>query len=350
MTPTPRRSEIAALREEIFQTRSVRIEFASLWRIWCRVAPRLVGNPDQAAALHAALLELSQDAVIELPKGAWDNSTLPAQPQFVAVPTARSADRGRAWRVFPWRVELGWVASLPTLSNVLFADLVTINDWLSRIESQELPVVPVRYRSAEIFAREKRLDELERTTLFGPGRLSLSMLGCVRIAPPVPAAVVGSGADALIVENSDTYWVTVDALRNARGHAIGAVGWGSGKTFPAQVSSLAVDIAGQGPLRGTAWYWGDFDPPGTSTAVLAAQVTTEVRVRPATGLWAAMAGLTVQEAGKINWSGAVGRDWLGSDLWDRMEYVRSARGRIAQELVPIDAVVKWAAGLGAGER
>ncbi len=343
MTSTPRRSETAALRDAILDTGSVRIEFTALWRLWCKVAPRFVGDPAQATALHSALLELSQDAVIELPKRAWDNSTVPAQPRFVTVPAARPAGRGRAWCVFPWRAELGWVASLPTLSDVLFEDLVTINDWLGRTEAQELPVVPVRYRSAEIFAREKRLDELERTKLFGAERLSLSLLACVRIAPPVPAAVVGTGADVLVVENSDTYWVTVDALRNARGHAIGAVCWGSGKTFPAQVSSLAVDVAGQGPLRGTAWYWGDFDPAGTSTAVLATQVTRDVRVRPASGLWAEMVGLAVQEAGEFNWSGAVGREWLGPELWDRLEYVRSAHGRIAQELVPVDAVVRWAA-------
>lgn len=227
MTPAPRHSETAALRDAILDTGSIRIEFTALWRLWCKVAPRLMGDPVQAAALHSALLELSQDAVIELPKRAWDNSTVRAQPRFVTVPTARLAGRGRAWRVFPWRADLGWVASLPTLSDVLFEDLVTINDWLGRTEAQELPVVPVRYRSAEIFAREKRLDELERTTLFGAERLSLSLLACVRIAPPVPAAVVGTGGDVLVVENSDTYWVTVDALRNSHGprHRRGLLGF-----------------------------------------------------------------------------------------------------------------------------
>jgi hypothetical protein len=342
MIDTPRPSETDALRRALLDNGSVKIEFAIVWQLWAQAAPRLVGDPGQAAILRAALIELSTTSVIDLPKRAWDMSVMPHLPRFVVVPSARRPGNARAWVSFPWRLELGWVASLPTLSAALFHDLTAINDWLSRSEGRELLVVPVRYRSAEIFGREKRIDELERTALFGPGRLALSRLSCVRIAPPVPAAVVGDGPDVLIVENSDTYWVTVDALRTSRGHTIGAVGWGSGNTFPAQVASLEVDVAGQGPLRGTAWYWGDFDPAGMSTAVTAAEVAPNVRVRPALGLWSAMVGLPVQDAGKFDWSGAVGESWLGADPWNRLAYVRTARGRIAQESVPVATVTAWA--------
>lgn len=339
---TLRPSEVATLRGAILDTRSVKIEFDTLWQLWNRSAPRFVGDPDQAAALHEALLQLSNSSVIELPKQAWDASTVPALPRHVLVPAARRVDSGRPWVMFPWRRELGWVSSLPTLSAALFDDLTAVNDWLGRVEPARLPTVPIRYRSAEIFGREKRLEQLERSKMFGPGRLRLSMLACVRLAPPAPAAVVGAGPDVLVVENSDTYWVAVQTLRASRGHRIGAVVWGSGKTFPAQVPSLAVDVAGQGPVQGVAWYWGDFDPAGTATAVAAARTAPDVDVRPATGLWAAMAGLAVQEAGTVDWSGAVGQEWLGAELWDALAHVRAAGGRIAQELVPVDVVTAWA--------
>ncbi|WP_370948846.1 hypothetical protein AB5J62_15190 [Amycolatopsis sp. cg5] len=339
---TVRPAEVATLRAAILGTNSVKIEFDTLWRLWNQAAPRFTGDPGQAAALHEALLELSGAAVIELPKQAWDKSTVPALPRHVLVPSARRLGSERPWVTFPWCRRLGWVSSLPVLSPALFADLVKINDWLGRNDAEKLPLVPVRYRSAEIFAREKRLDELERTTLFGPERLSLAMLACTRLAPPAPAAVVGSGPDVLIVENSDTYWVAVQELRGSACHDIGAVIWGSGKTFPAQAPSLATDVAGQGPLRGVAWYWGDYDPAGTFTAVAAARSTDAVDVRPAAGLWAAMAGLAVQEAGTVDWTNAVGREWLGRELWDRLSYVRAAGGRIAQELVPLGLVAAWA--------
>ncbi|WP_328609435.1 hypothetical protein OG943_10005 [Amycolatopsis sp. NBC_00345] len=339
---TLRPSEIATLRGTILATGSVKIELDALWRLWNRAAPRFVGDPGQAAALHEALQQLASTAVLELPKQAWDASTVPALPRHVLVPAARRAETGRPWATFPWRLELGWASSLPVLSAALFDDLTTINDWLGRVDPANLPIVPVRYRSAEIFAREKRLEHLERTKMFGPGRLTLPMLACMRLAPPAPAAVVGPGPDVLVVENSDTYWVAVEALRDCPGHRIGAVVWGAGKTFPAQVPSLAVDVAGQGPLRGVAWYWGDFDPAGTATAVAAARSAPDVDVRPAMGLWTAMAGLAVQEAGTIDWSGAVGQDWLGTELWERLAPVRAEGGRIAQELVPVDVVAAWA--------
>ncbi|WP_134731665.1 hypothetical protein [Amycolatopsis nivea] len=345
-----RPSEIESLRAAILGTNLVRIEFDRLWRLWNDAAPRFTGDPDQAAALHHALRELSDSVVLELPKQAWDRSTVPALPRHVLVPAARRAANGRAWMTFPWCRQLGWVSSLLTLPPALFEDLIALNDWFGRVVQEGLPVVPVRYRSGEIFGREKRLDELERTTLFGPGRLNLAMLACRRLAPPAPAAAVGTGPDVLVVENSDAYWVAVEELRGSAEHGIGAVVWGSGKTFPAQVPSLAVDVAGQGPLRGIAWYWGDYDPIGTATAVAAARATDGIEVRPATGLWAEMARIPVQEAGTLDWSAAVGEEWLGSEVWAQLSYVRAAGGRIAQELVPVEAVVAWVAGLSASAR
>ncbi len=339
-----RPSEIAAFREAILDAKAVKIEFDVLWELWNRAAPRFTGDPGQAAALKDALVELSDSLVIELPKQAWDKSTVPALPRHIVVPASRRAGKERTWMTFPWCRRLGWVSSLSTLQPGLFDDLVALNEWFGRVEPATLPIVPVRYRSAEIFAREKRLDQLERTKLFGPDRLSLEMLGCRRLAPPAPAAAVGPGPDALIVENSDTYWVAVEELRKSSGHDIGAVVWGSGRTFPVQVPSLAVDVAGQGPLRGVAWYWGDYDPVGTATAVAAAGSAADVEVRPAAGLWKAMVGLAVQEAGTFDWTNAAGQEWLGRDLWNHLSYVRSAGGRIAQELVPVDAVSAWAAG------
>ncbi|WP_405497225.1 hypothetical protein [Nocardia sp. NBC_00511] len=206
--------------------------------------------------------------------------------------------------------------------------------------------MPARFRSAEIFGREKRLDELTRTTLFGPTRITLDLLACTRLAPPLPGAIVGPGPDVLITENSDPYWVLVDLLRDAPGHRIGVVAWGSGRSFPTQVDSLRVDVAGRGPITGTAWYWGDCDPAGLAIADAAASVTAEIPIRPATGLWAAMARSPVQERGSVDWTGDRGARWLGTELWSQLEPVRSARGRIAQEAVSVSAISEWVDGSG----
>ena len=239
------------------------------------------------------------------------------------------------------------MSSLPALTEARFDDLVAINTWLAR-RAPDLPVVPMRYRSAEIFGAEKRLESLARTALFGPGRLSLELLGCVRRAPPLPAVSVGSGPDVLVVENSDPYWAAVDALSRQCGHPVGAVVWGSGNAFPAQVGSLAADVAGRGPVAGGIWYWGDFDPPGLGIAASAAHAASQLdmpAVEPAYRLWEAMAERPAQEAGGCAWDRDAGRDWLGESLWERFGRVRDERGRVAQEAVAPDVIAAWATGL-----
>ena len=102
--------------------------------------------------------------------------------------------------------------------------------------------------------------------------------------PPYRAAarrsVVGAGPDVLVVENSDTYWVVLDALRGVDGHRVGVVAWGSGRSFPSQVESLGVDVAGRGPVRGTTWYGGDYEPIGIEIAIAASRASDAIAVEP----------------------------------------------------------------------
>lgn len=344
-----RPSEIAALADALHAAGSVRVPLDQLWGLWTTAAPRLAGDPDQAATLSAALDHLASQGVLELPATAWDTSTTPPLPRFIRIPAARQATRDREWMRFPWRYELGWVASLPTLSDARLRDLIAINDWLVRTAGGRVPVVPVRYRSAEIFGDEKCLDGMARTNLFGPGRLSLDMLACVRKPAPLPAAAIGAGPDVLVVENSDPYWVAIEVLGREVNHPIGIVAWGCGKAFPSQVAALATDVAGHGPVTGRVWYWGDLDPAGlriAEDAAAAANAAAVPQILPATGLWKAMGNRPVQDEGKVDWSTEPGRDWLGAQLWDQLTHIRTASGRVAQESVPPEIIASWASGIG----
>lgn len=234
---------------------------------------------------------------------------------------------------------------LPALSDTRLRDLIAINDWLVRTNGGNVPVVPLRYRSVEVFGDEKCLEGMARTNLFGPGRLSLQLLACQRIPAPLPAVETGSGPDILVVENSDTYWVAVQVLNHHPDTPIGAVAWGCGKAFPSQVEALSVDVAGRGPVTGHVWYWGDLDPAGltiAADAATAATATAAPPILPAAGLWAAMATRPVQETGTIDWSTTGGRQWLGPHLWDQTAHIRDAGGRVAQESVPATAISEWA--------
>lgn len=348
MTSAPNRpAELNAFTETLTALGRIRVPLREVWELWRAAAPRLVGDPAQASMLAAALDTLVGRDVIELPVGAWDNSTTPPLPRSITVPSARRAPRSRSWDRFPWCPELGWAASLPSLTDARFEDLIAINDWVIRSRGREEPVLPMRYRSVQLFGDEKHLERLARTTLFGPGRLSFDDLACVRIPPPLAAAVIAPGPDILVLENSDTYWTAIDVLRACSGHPVGVVAWGAGRAFPSQVPALKVDVAGRGQAEGVIWYWGDLDPDGlviASEAAVAGELN-ELRVRPADALWEAMAERPVQDPGTVDWTAAPGEEWLGSPLWHRLGHIRSVGGRVAQESVAAAALVSWAAGL-----
>jgi len=142
----------------------------------------------------------------------------------------------------------------------------------------------------------------------------------------------------------------VDTLKAAAGHTVGLVVWGAGKSFPSQVPALSVDIAGHGPVRGVVWYWGDMDPDGLAIAAEASRLSNLIGgppIRPAQRLWGAMADVPVQNPGNVDWSHEkTGRGWLGTYLALRLNSIRAARGRVAQEVVPINVIEQWAKTLG----
>ena len=341
-----RPGEVRELSERIRSGGRVRVPLSDLWRMWELSAPRLSGNPGQVAALREALTDLCDAGTIELPVGAWDRSTSPPLPKSVSVPDSRSTARKRPWITYPWCPQLGWVSSLPTLSESRYEHLVRINTWLVRTAGSAVPVVPMRYRSVELLDDEKQLETMVNTILFGEGRLSLEMLSCVRRPPPLAAIHVGSGPDVLVVENSDPYWVAVDVLRSESEHPVGRVVYGAGNQFPSHVPALAVDVADRGPVRGTVWYWGDLDPTGLSIAADASRLSkleSGPPILPAHQLWDAMADHPGQAAGHFDWSNSeVGLGWLGPELTDRTERIRSVKARVAQENIGGAVVLRWA--------
>lgn len=344
----PLASEQDRLGAALIADGRVRVPLARLWELWSSAAPRLVAHPDQAAALDAALRALAGAGTVELPSGAWDRSTVPPLPRSVLVPSSRRVRSVPRWRRRPWRTELGWVASLPALSDDQFDELVTIDCWLRDHADKDVPVVPVRYRSVELFGAEKRLERLARGALFGPGRLSLAMLACRHLPPPLAAVALGDGPDVLVVENSDTYWVAVDAVRAAGYRCrVGAVVWGSGNSFPSQMDALVVDVAGRGPVSGTVWYWGDLDPAGVTIAAGAAAgaARLDVDFRAPAALWRATATAPHQDAGAVDWSPALAAAaWFGA-LWECFTPVVAGSARVAQEAVPAGVIEAWVDGL-----
>lgn len=322
-------SDAAAVRlvDELQALRRVRISGTEVMSCWDRAAPDLRGDPDQHLRLARALEALERGGAIELPAAAsWDRSYRPALPKFVTVPSSRRAARPQPWRTFPWRTELGWAASLRSLSDPQFTALVAINDWLG--DAADRRIVPARIRSAELFGDEKAIDALVTSSLWGPDRLTWHLLAAQRVPLPLVVRRVGPGPEILVVENVDPFWLCLQVLEGTD-CPVGRVAWGAGKAFESSVAALTAES--EPPTR--LWYWGDADPEGIripTAAALTAHRAGLPPLEPHPQLWEAYAPMRVQAAGTLEW-GSVPTFWLGEALFRCLDGARSAGGRIAQE-------------------
>ncbi|MEV5801771.1 Wadjet anti-phage system protein JetD domain-containing protein [Streptomyces collinus] len=140
----------------------------------------------------------------------------------------------------------------------------------------------MRERSLEIFGDEKRLDALTTTTLFAPGRLTLTTLFTERIPPPLAYEHLGDGGIVLVIENSDTF-ATVSTLLTQDAGRVGYVAFGGGHAFEASVTRIA-NLKGVTDIA----YYGDLDDDGLTIPQRANASGTASKlppVRPARGLY-----------------------------------------------------------------
>lgn len=313
----------------------VRAPIAQVLSCWDVAMPELRTHGESHTRLVDALHELAEADVIALPAGSWDRTYRPPLPKFVTVPAARRPPRATPWRTFPWRTELGWAASMPTMTDTQFNALVAVNDWLT--SGDDDMVVPARIRSAELWGDEKLIDSIALSAIWGDGKLTWDLIAAERLPPPLVIRRVGTGPELLVVENLDPFWLCARVLANADSQ-IGRVAWGAGNAFMATAPSIAEEAV----LPTRIWYWGDGDPDGVRIPTNAAVLVEAVGLppmEPHPGLWEAYAGLKVHEPGQHNWR-AVSSGWLRPPGWQALAHARAAGGRVAQEAVAHRTVAK----------
>lgn len=316
------------LGDAIVAAGRVRLPIGRILSCWDAAMPELRTHGESHTRLVDALHDLADAAVVVLPAGSWDCTYRPPLPKFVTVPAARRAPRSTLWRTFPWRAELGWAASMPTLTDSQFTSLVAVNDWLTA--GADEVVVPARIRSAELWGDEKLIDSIVGSAIWGDGRLTWRLIAAERLPPPLVIRRVGAGTELLVVENIDPFWLCVKVLIDARSR-IGRVAWGAGKAFIATAASIAEEV--ERPTR--LWYWGDGDPEGVRIPSAAAGVIDTAglpALEPHESLWSAYTGIKVHEPGLHRWH-AVPESWVGSSGWGALAVARAASGRVAQEAI-----------------
>lgn len=256
--------------------------------------------------------------------------------------------RGDEWRRFPWHPELAWVADLPRLSADAEGFLRRVHDGL--VHSLFTRPAPLKYRSLQLTGDEKRLGALTRTTMFGPGRLSLALLGCLSARGPLAWASVGDADAALVVENTGSFNVAVTVLRSLSRPLYGIVVYGGG----AGVEHTLPGITEIGRPVTKLMYLGDLDRPGLRIARAAARVASETGLpilEPAHGLHECMLQTAARLGHPNGWPTRSHRrradetelvSWLPAGVQSRVRAMLTANRRIPEEVLgPEELTAVW---------
>ena len=308
-----------------------RVQLAELWKLLDQVDPSSRMDIRRRRILSELIVELAAAQVAKLPATrSYDRSEIPPLPKFLTLPRDSPAPESR--KAVVWHPSLAWVPQASLTRSQTYT-VEQVNQWLH--DSRDHLVVPSRERSLEVFGDEKALGRLAGTVLFGPGRLSLELLRCRRVAPRLHCESAGDGDLLLVVENSDTFDSLLAVLRDLGDHRVGLVGWGAGTGFEASVLSIGRIDRTITEVR----YFGDLDENGLRVPANAAALAASVGlppVRPAAGLYEVMFRHGTPQSGQQKFSAESAADlarWLGPDHHAQAVRLLVTGERLAQEAV-----------------
>lgn len=268
--------------------RAARIDADAIWAAFHAAFPDRPVGPDERRWLLAALEHARVEGVITLPseRGVrWDRTAHPPLPRSVDKAPEELLVVESSWRRDPWHPALAWVPELPSVSTRTLTFLRRVHAGLARGEFAT--PAPLKYRSLALTGDEKRLGRLAVTRLFGEGRLTLDLLGCLPDSLPLAWAPVGSAPRVLVFENAEPFIVAHRLLASRADAPYGIVAYGGGNAVAKSIGWLRT--IGR-PVE-AVHYVGDLDRPGLDFARAAARAAAAAGLPPviaAPGVHAAM--------------------------------------------------------------
>jgi hypothetical protein len=332
-------------RNHLQQPRRRIVRQEALWTAFVSAYSDLPLGPERRRWLVAVLGELAQqgELILPVPHGKqWDRTSTIAIPTAVTlVAHDDSAANKSDWRNYPWHPRLHWIFGLRALmqDQVTFLKRVhagLVAGWFAQPEC-------FKYRSLQLTGDEKRLEDLHRGILFGPGRLTLEMLGCEPESLPLATEQFSSESTLLIFENAAPFMLARRVLTGCARPAFGRLAYGAGKQVLKAVRYLPM-VA---PPIVEIQYVGDLDAEGMVIAAELQRLSKSIPVRPATRFHQAMLASAAQLESPDGWvlqgdreqdnSGA-GLGFLASEIREQVgNMIRSAR-RIPEEALSFAAM------------
>lgn len=300
----------------------------------------ILGAEESRDRLAALFEELEGEAQISLPRSQhlYDRAGAAKLPAWIDISREISRRQPLAVdpKIFPWAPELRFACDIRDTRQIAF--LLRFQEFLST-GGRTRPMVPAKERSVELFGEEKRLERLKNGPLFGPDRITLDLLRCYIVLPPLVFEAVPAEQNArpiLILENYSTYHTFTRWNRQTKIYE--AIVYGHGETFDTAAAGL-VEMTRSMNWDGRAFYFGDVDVKGIMIAVAASETlraTHGAKIHPHIGCYRRL----LRRASEVQLPSGVAlslpeqcRGWLGEDIAREAENWLERGIRLPQELV-----------------
>ena len=256
-----------------------------IWSAFASIYDDLPLGRERRAWLLTVLEELDASEEIMLPARhgrQWDRTSDVVLPTKVTFYVNAQTEATSEWRTFAWHPTLQWVLERTHLIPSHYEFLKTVNQGL--VEGWFAQSETLKYRSLQLTGDEKRLQKLRKCRLFGPGRLSLELLGCEQEVLPLAYERFSDERTMVLFENAAPFIAAQSILKVVDNAEIGCIGYGAGKQMVKSVGYLPM-IA---PRLETVFYVGDLDAEGIQLAADIKRLSKDVEVQPATRFHRAM--------------------------------------------------------------
>ncbi len=265
-----------------------RISRRDLWAAFAAAFPGRPQGREERMWFLNALERLAAEGQVRLPSprgNRWENTIGVAVPISVDLVRDRPQASRADWRKFPWHSSLHWIVELQYLSDEQLVFLQRVHEGLVRKEFEIQ--APLKYRSLQLTGDEKKLQQLMKSKLFGPSRLTAEFLGCLTEVVPLAWESISDNPRMVVFENAGPFAVARAVLASMQNPPYGMVAYGGGARFEPSIRHLLT--LGR-PIQEIE-YVGDLDWEGLRIALAAQRIAKSLSlpaIRPAQGLHAAM--------------------------------------------------------------
>jgi len=315
------------------------VRLSEIWSSFAAAFKDLPEGPQRRLWLLTVLEELELTGRITLPVRhgkQWDRASDIPLPMIVRLVRDRVTVAAFDWKSHPWHPKLQWVLERRHISAEDVEFLLRVNQGL--IEGWFSEQEPFKFRSLQLTGDEKRLTRLACSALFGPGKLSLDLLGCEKEVLPLAIARITAEPVMLLFENAASFMVARAVMLEASTARIGCLGYGAGNQVLKSVRYLAMV---EPPLR-EVLYVGDLDGEGIQIASLLSRASRDVPIRPATRFHVAMFEAAASLGAANGWpareDSGVGCceeafDFLASAVREQAKQLVRSNRRIPEEVI-----------------